>query len=570
MKISAINFNNFKIQNVKQNKALNQTNSIQKQNLLMPSTAQYLAFMGGYSLDLSQTFKNLEDDQYPQDVQGMVLDELGKGNPDDKTLCDVHFEKYKYVLDCFTLDELKENYPEFEDVKSAWEISANPDSFIGKFQNGENEVFQTNEDLTLQLIKLYWGQGFSLNDLSKYIAQNSPERKDINLYYALTRLNIPMMNSRYASVLKLSNKKYNEDFTNRMSERLREAKEFKKQQQEGEPVYIPRGPLSESHRKHISEGLIKHYQENPQKLYEMSQRQKEFYRLHPELLEELEAIGSYAFHNTPEGISLSKHISKFARKYNKSMITQEELSGKKPMDTKSKSALAAFWEKNKWANKQLSIAMTKAREAIKTEKKSVEEIYNYKTIPDKQIVIDLIPKKVRKGMEEWISNQGYDLRDFVFCKAMLYKEDKENKNQIDKLQQLVNEKSQKLVDRYNNAHPILNDMIATALQQAIIKIIADLENTNRALPEAIRNDETKLLALKLIFQQHLSAKPIYREYKGDYYPIIGVDITDLTMLYVNFINYAYLMGFEEFAQYAEEKFNKCFEIIHKENSIKLN
>lgn len=566
MKISAINFNNFKIQNLKSTK--NQTtNSIKKNNNFMPTTAQYLAFCGGYSVNLAQTYNNLEDNQYPQDIKAMVQDTLKNGNPTQKTLCDVHFEKYRNILNCFTLDELKEAYPEFENVKSAFDVVAKEDSFIGEFQNKKSEIFNTDEDLTLQLIKLYWGQGFSLNDISRYIAQNSQNGEEKNIYPAMKKLNIPTMGIRYAKVLKLSNKEYNDNFTLEMSKRLREAKEAKKQFQEGEPVYIPRGPLSESHKQHISEGLKKYYLENPQKIYTQSQRQKAFYEAHPEKKEEFSQVLSYAWNNTKEGASLAKHISKFAKKYNNSRISPDELSGKKEMDSRANSALGEFWKINKWASKQFSIAMTKGWESVKVQKRSLEDIYNYKTIPNEQLALSLIPMQLRKGMEDWFVAQGYDLKDFVFCKALIFKEDNAD---FQKLQNLANKKSQKIVAKYINTHPQITDILANSMQFAIIDVMKDLESINLKLPKSLRKDYSKVMALHLIFEQHLQECPIYKTMGGQYIPIDGVEMGYLNDIYANFVNYAYTMGCEDFAPYIENKLNEQFAHFYKKNPFKLN
>ena len=255
MKILNVSLNSFS-----NNFKVSKQNNIQKQNYqqktyIRPNASQYLAFCGGYSINLAETYKNLYDGQYPVDIKETVEETLKNGNPSDKTLYDIHFEKYKGVSDCYSLDELKEKFPEFKAVLSANDVEATPESFIGKFQNNELELFSNDEDLTLELIKLYWGQGFSLNGLSDYIAETFDDGKRIQLRHTLEKLNIPMMNRRYALVLKLSNKEYNEKFTSEMSIRLREAKEAKIQKAQGEPVVIPRGELSEAHKERISQGL---------------------------------------------------------------------------------------------------------------------------------------------------------------------------------------------------------------------------------------------------------------------------------------------------------------------------
>lgn len=366
MKISAINFNNnFKIQTkIPQKVAKNQTFYPPLQTYPI-NASQFLAFMGGYSVNLKETYKRLSDEQYPPDIKGMIFDTLEAQNPDDKTLYDIHFEKYKGIDDCYTLEELKERYPEFQDVVSAWQVSAAPDSFIGRFQNKESEIFTSEEDLTLQLIKLYWGRGFSLKGLSDYIEENSKDKTGIQLGYTMRKLNIPRMNNNYAHILKLSNKEYNEEFTSQMVIKRKEALEAKKQLAEGEAVVIPKGQLSEAHKQHISEGLKKHFQEHPEKIFAMSERQKRFYEENPQFRDEMTKINLYAFHQTEEGKSVLRGINRFMKKRYGIMITRDDIEQFNKITGKKKTGLEMFWDINKWACEKFSVAQKKARAYFK-------------------------------------------------------------------------------------------------------------------------------------------------------------------------------------------------------------
>ena len=82
MKISAIQTNNFKLQNNKVNTkqvSQNPVNNNYYSNL--PTTAQYLAFMGGYSVNLAETYRNLKPEQYPFDIHEAVEQEIKAENP---------------------------------------------------------------------------------------------------------------------------------------------------------------------------------------------------------------------------------------------------------------------------------------------------------------------------------------------------------------------------------------------------------------------------------------------------------------------------------------------------------
>ncbi len=99
MKISP-NFNLFKIQKLNNSK---QHNNIYSTNSINPSTAtdlnlqntNYPVFSGGYSIDLKKTYQHLEQEDYPAGIKSEVENCLRTNT--DKTLYDIHFEKYKGI-----------------------------------------------------------------------------------------------------------------------------------------------------------------------------------------------------------------------------------------------------------------------------------------------------------------------------------------------------------------------------------------------------------------------------------------------------------------------------------------
>lgn len=97
-------------------------NPVQTSKLPALTSAQYLAFTGGYSLDLASTIKNLDklaqkkSNVYPPQIRewaGIILEE---GNKAKETLIDIHKKFYESLKDCFTLEEAKKKFPEFKDV----------------------------------------------------------------------------------------------------------------------------------------------------------------------------------------------------------------------------------------------------------------------------------------------------------------------------------------------------------------------------------------------------------------------------------------------------------------------
>ena len=129
----------------------------------------------------------------------------------------------------------------------------------------------------------------------------------------MNKLNIPKVNRNYGHVLKFSDPEYNERLTKQMTQKRREAMDIKAQQQDGEPVYIKRGPLSPEHRQHISEGLIKYYHENSERIFAMSERQKKFYEDNPEQAQMFRRVMQRAW-NIFGAERIKQALSKFLKK----------------------------------------------------------------------------------------------------------------------------------------------------------------------------------------------------------------------------------------------------------------
>ena len=102
----------------------------------IPSTLQYLAFTGGYSMDLGQTIRQLDklaqknSSIYPPNIRewaGMIMEE---GNKTKDTLISIHKKYFANLKNCFNLNEIKVKFPEFKEVISSRGIKASKGSFL--------------------------------------------------------------------------------------------------------------------------------------------------------------------------------------------------------------------------------------------------------------------------------------------------------------------------------------------------------------------------------------------------------------------------------------------------------
>lgn len=401
MQIDKISFINIhpRLTNKQQEKHSTVSTQPQQNFASLPSTAQYLAFTGGYSLDLASTIKNLDklaqkkSDVYPPQIRewaGIILEE---GNKSKETLINIHKKFYESLKDCFSLEEAKQKFPEFKDVIPAENVKTQEGSFIDDFQKGKLEYFDTDEDLSLQLLKLYWGEGFSINDLRRYSGGKS-------LSHTLNKLNIPTVDRTYGHILKLSDPEYNERLTREMTEKRLAALDRKAQEQDHEPVFIKRGPLSAEHKKHISEGLQRYYEENPEAIYNLSERQRRFYEENPDRAEIMSRVTSKAWYVFGAD-RIKSAMSIFMKKNGISNFDTLKLENPIEITGEESRVLKKFWAENEWARKSFSKNMKYAWKKIKEEQTVVYDMR-------------LVPVNFIKRMVEWGKKNGIELKESDF------------------------------------------------------------------------------------------------------------------------------------------------------------
>lgn len=434
----------------------------------LPSTQQYLAFTGGYSLNLAETVTRLDklaeknSKIYPPNIRewlGMALEEGSKAK---ETLIAVHKKYFSSLKDCFTLEDIKAKFPdEFIDVIPATSVKSQEGSFIDRFQKGGLEYFDNDEDLSVQLIKLYWGEGFSLNDLKHYAG-------GVDLYHTMKRLNIPRVSQDYGHYLKFSDPQYNERLTAQMTEKRLQALDRRAQMQDGEPVYIPqkRGPLSPEHKKRISEGLKRYHQENPEAVYEMSERRKEFYRQNPECAEELSRVLKKAWGLTSSE-NIKKAMSRFFKTRQVPMFNPEKPT---EMTSDQSKLMGLFWGENEWAKKSFSKAMKYGWKKVKEENEMV-------------FVIRLCPDEIIRYIEK---KAGVKPGTFDF----------DTKYNPYTQKSWIDEESSKIFTQHTDIKGISN-LMADTYQMSLFQMVNHLKNLPKHKP-ARNEQEFEMILARLI------------------------------------------------------------------------
>ncbi|MBO6088221.1 hypothetical protein J6P92_07770, partial [bacterium] len=459
----------------------------------LPTTAQYLSFMGGYSLNLAETVKQLDkfaeknSGLYPENIRewlGMILE---NGNRAKETLISVHKKYFASLEDCDTLEQIKALFPEFRGVKSAFDVETakGKETLISKFQDGKSEYFESDEDLSVQLIKLYWGQGFSLNDLKRYT-------DGTDLYYTMKKLEIPIASRDYGHVLKFSDSEYNERLTKEMTEKRLAALDRKAQEQDGEPVFIPQHRhLSPEHKQRISEGLHRYYEENPERVYDMSDRQKKFYQENPEKAERLTKVLNIAW-NIFNANNIKRAISQHFKRFG---ITSFDPAVNPAHMTKEQSdIMKLFWANNEWAKKSFSKNMKYAYKKLKNEDEK-----------DFYVEVQQIPSAIYGKLRLTAMKHGINIRDLNFNSriyindiARSKSEQKENVERINKLIRIYADENpqypddmantylmavykfvKKIIPQINPEKASLNEMVLLEYLKKTMEIIADNPNGKR-------------------------------------------------------------------------------------------
>jgi len=419
----------------------------------LPTTAQYLSFTGGYSMDLAQTVKQLDKlaeknhSIYPENIREWVGMVLESGNKAKETLISVHKRYFASLEECDTLAQIKERFSEFRNVKSAFDVDTakGKDTFISRFQKGESEYFDNDEDLSVQLIKLYWGKGFSLNDLKRYA-------DGTDLYYTMQKLEIPTASRDYGHVLKISDPEYNERLTKEMTEKRLAALDRKAQERDGEVLYIPRH-YSPERGQRISEGLIRHYEEHPEKIYEMSERQKKFYLENPERAEIFSHVVKKAW-SIFGADNIKKAMSKFFKTHG---VKDFEPEANPISITKQQSdVMKMFWSANEWARKSFAKNMKYAWKKVKSE--GEKDFY----VEVQQLPYALQNKLKMVAMKHGISTRSLDFNSRIYINDV-EKSNLEQQKNVD----LINE----LVKLYESENPKNADDMANTYLRAVYKFV---------------------------------------------------------------------------------------------------
>ena len=117
---------------------------------------------------------------------------------EDKKLSQIHDEYYADLLNCETLEEAKERYPEFKDVIDAKDVKERHHlSILNSIERGEREGVSL-DDVSLKLLQAHYAKRISMFDKDKFYGISSG-----GLCSLYKQLNIPQI--KYLQAMSLEN-----------------------------------------------------------------------------------------------------------------------------------------------------------------------------------------------------------------------------------------------------------------------------------------------------------------------------------------------------------------------------
>ena len=398
-----LNFNN-NISKLAQKNYTTQQNIDYQSDSLMYNPKNYISF-AGYSTNLKQSIEELAQAEalnnkkhLPERVKALALTQIKNGNPEDLTLIDIHKQAYSDIMLAENIDDVKEKFPEFNNVKSIYELDFEPQkgSFLREVIDGQNKYFDNAEDLSLQLLKLYWGEGYSLSALADYTKIEQGK-----LYSAMRNLNIPRVSTLYGSILKRSDK----DFSARLAETfaLKYAQRF--EQMHGH-IHIPVGPLSQEHKQKISQSLINYYIENPDRAYLQTSRVRDFYNKNIYASEIFTTVLKEAW-NLSSSNQVKKELQAFFKAKAGQKLSDEQLVQTESLKSSYRLLMQEFWQTHPKAKKDFSRSMKSAWVHI-NKRLEAEKNAEFSSV-------SLFPKQIAAAARAHFVNTGRPVEDCILC-----------------------------------------------------------------------------------------------------------------------------------------------------------
>jgi len=196
--IFSLNFNkNIALKSQKQSNSY-QTNSLRSDDfkVVMYPKSYYLnqVSFGSKRPSANVILQRIGEENFPSYEIVRRLKDIGESN--DFSLYNIHMDYYRDLLDCSTLEEAQEKYPEFINVVDAKDIdidTLSKRSVLYAISQGKVKGIDIN-NLSLEMLKKYYGKLNGVNKKEEYWGLSNKA-----LDFIFDTLNIKKINGRYAN-----------------------------------------------------------------------------------------------------------------------------------------------------------------------------------------------------------------------------------------------------------------------------------------------------------------------------------------------------------------------------------
>ena len=157
----------------------------------------YLSFSGTQSSNVNR-LHYIGEENFPNDY---ILNKTKEAlsNNETTTIYQFHNEYFGDLLNCETVEEVRQKYPEFENVIDAKDLEVGNRGFLGHVKNGDIEGLSL-ENLSLEILKRYYGKVKPLGNKDSYWNRHMSV-----LVPTMEKLNIPLMDGRYVLIVSKQN-----------------------------------------------------------------------------------------------------------------------------------------------------------------------------------------------------------------------------------------------------------------------------------------------------------------------------------------------------------------------------
>lgn len=282
----------------------------------MPLDLKYIIGKRGYIL--------------PERIRLAAQKLIAEGKDKGVSLLSIHKSIYEPILQCKTMDEVKNLYPEFRDVLPAVPIQ----------KKSVNSPGRTLKNFGLRVLQEYWGRLKTKDEIAKLLGMNNRTSLD----FSLKKINFKGYETNYKTMLKASDAAGNKEITDK-------TKAWNKANPE----------IRQQLNKHAAQGCKTDKYRAAQ-----AQRMFDYDKLHPERRQKISAFSQQMWDNCPEVKTALSDFGKTQGTPWQALMSKH--ARKEKLSIQEKRMVAIFFKRFWTAHPELKTVLSRASEIVRSEK----------------------------------------------------------------------------------------------------------------------------------------------------------------------------------------------------------